>query len=275
MNREDLLIEPRALESMIDDESLRLFDATVVFDPGVDGTGHERYLKRHLPGAAFLDHAAISDGGAAYQYTLPDETALASKIGALGISNDSKVVVYSSGVICWATRIWWVLRYAGHRNVRVLNGGLAGWQGGIEAGECVYPPTTFEPNYSPDMFANCEEVMKAAGDGSACVINTLTPELYRGEADSNYAGHIPGSINESMFELTDRDGFLLDEESLRSRFSHHRTDERIITYCGGGIAATTNACVAKMLGFDDVAVFDGSMTEWIGRGLPVTKGDAP
>ncbi len=274
MRREDLLIEAEELAAMIDNPNLRLFDATVSFNQA-NGSDFDRYREKHIPGAAFLDHAAISSDDAELMYTLPDEPTLANKIGQLGITNDSIVVAYSAEAICWATRIWWVLHYAGHRNVRVLNGGLNAWQGEFETGAKLYEAAAFAPDFSPGMFADIEEVEKAAAGGGACVVNTLTPEIYAGEADIPYAGHIPGSINNSMFSLLDDSGRLLGNDELASAFEEHDSDKRFITYCGGGIAATTNACVAKLLGFKDVAVFDGSMSEWKSKDMPISKGSEP
>lgn len=275
MKREDLIIEAEELKQIINDPNLRLFDATVTFDPDAEVSDHERYLQGHIPGAAFLDHMAISVEDPNLMFTLPDEDELAEKIGALGVSNDSTVVVYSTGAICWATRVWWVLWYAGHRNVRVIDGGLAAWDEALESGENNYPPTNFEPDYTPSMFATTDEVEAAVSSGQACVINTLTPDIYAGDLDLPYSGHIPGSINNSMFDLVDKNGFLLSDELLHEKLIDRDPTERFITYCGGGIAATTNACIAKMLGFKDVGVYDGSMTEWQSLDKPIAKGAEP
>jgi thiosulfate/3-mercaptopyruvate sulfurtransferase len=87
------------------------------------------------------------------------------------------VVVYSTEMLAWATRIWWVLQYAGHRNVRVLNGGLQAWKGSLETAEDTYIATTFDTDLSPQMFASREKVISSITDGGACVVNTLTPEI--------------------------------------------------------------------------------------------------
>ena len=278
MDRKELLIEADELAALINSpeqaQNLRLFDATVVLDPNAEKNGHAKYAENHLPGAAFLDHAALSDATSNLMYMLPGEAELAQAIGNLGIGNDHTVVVYSTDMMPWATRVWWVLQYAGHRNVRVLNGGLAAWQGELETGSNVYPQATFTPELSPDMFATKEEVMQAIQNGGACVANTLTPEMYRGETGVFYDGHISGSVNHPMTELLD--GLTLpDNETLRVRFAAQMQGDRLITYCGGGIAATLNACVAKLLGIQEVAVYDGSMSEWLAEALPTSQGAEP
>ena len=271
MKREELLIEEEELVTIIDDPNLRLFDATVVLNPAAAETGHDRYLAGHIPGSVFLDHAVISDPNSHLMYTMPDEKTLGRAIGALGISKDTPVVVYSTDMLAWATRIWWVLQYAGHRNVRVLNGGLQAWTGALEIAENKYVPTTFNTDFSPQMFASKEEVLASITDGSACVVNTLTPEMYKGEADVFYAGHISGSVNHPFFELM-AEGYLLPDTTLAENLEQKMIGDRLITYCGGGIAATLNACVAKLVGVDNVAVYDGSMSEWMAEELPITTG---
>ena len=271
MKREELLIEEEELVAIIDDPNLRLFDATVVLNPAAVESGHDRYLAGHIPGSVFLDHAAISEPDSNLMYTIPDEKTLGEAIGALGISRDTPVVVYSTEMLAWSTRIWWVLQYAGHRNVRVLNGGLQAWKGALQIAENKYLPTTFNTDLSPQMFASKEEVLSSITDGSACVVNTLTPEMYKGEADVFYAGHISGSVNHPFSELMDED-YLLPDKTLAEILEQKMIGDRLITYCGGGIAATLNACVAKLLGVDDVAVYDGSMSEWMAEELPITTG---
>jgi thiosulfate/3-mercaptopyruvate sulfurtransferase len=271
MKREELLIEEEELVTIIDNPNLRLFDATVVLNPAAAESGHDRYLAGHIPGSVFLDHAVISDSNSNLMYTMPDEKTLGAAIGALGISRDTPVVVYSTEMLAWATRIWWVLHYAGHRNVRVLNGGLQAWKGALEIAENKYVPTTFNTDLSPQMFASKEEVLSSITDGSACVVNVLTPEMYKGEADVFYAGHISGSVNHPFFELMDED-YLLPDTTLAEILEQKMIGDRLITYCGGGIAATLNACVAKLVGVDDVAVYDGSMSEWMAEELPITIG---
>jgi len=271
MKREELLIEEEELVAIIDDPNLRLFDATVVLNPAAVESGHDRYLAGHIPGSVFLDHGVISDSNSNLMYTMPDEKTLGAAIGALGISRDTPVVVYSTEMLAWATRIWWVLHYAGHRNVRVLNGGLQAWKGALEIAENKYVPTTFNTDLSPQMFASKEEVLSSITDGSACVVNALTPEMYKGEADVFYAGHISGSVNHPFFELMDED-YLLPDTTLAEILEQKMIGDRLITYCGGGIAATLNACVAKLVGVDDVAVYDGSMSEWMAEELPITIG---
>ncbi len=280
MSRNDILIEANELMQAMDDPALRLFDATVFLAAGPDDlSARDKYNEGHIPGAAFLDHASLSDGSSDYMFMIPDETALAEAIGKLGISNDSRVVVYASESIMWATRVYWVLTYAGHRNVRVLNGGLGAWlaAGGDTSTEpALYPEATFTTSLSPSMIAGKDEVVAAMEDGGVCTINALPHSFYTGEADVPYAkmGHITGSISHPFSDLLDNEHYL-DDETLKARLAEKTSEARVITYCGGGIAATVNAVALVLAGHSNVGVYDGSMSEWLGEGLPTTKGESP
>ena len=276
MIREELLIEVEELQRTIDDPNLRLFDSTVLLTPQKSESGLSRYNDGHLPGAAFLDHAAISRKQASPMFMLPPETELAAAIGRLGISNNNNVVVYSTDSIMWATRLWWILKYLGHKNIRVLNGGRDAWTGALVKTPNRFEATTFVSNLSHGMIADKEEVLAAINDGATCMLNSLPHSFYTGEADIPYAreGHITGSLSMSFEKMMDGH-FLKPTETLAEEFSKYETSDRIITYCGGGIAATLTASCARLVGFDDVAVYDGSLSEWLEAGLPTTTGAEP
>lgn len=270
MNRTELLIESDELAAMIDDPDLRLFDSTVLL--GSNGDARETYLAQHIPGAAFLDHQSLSDPAAEVMFMIPPERELAAAIGQLGISNEARVVFYSTGELCWATRAWWVLRYAGHRNVRVLNGGISAWHGEMQSGENAYPEATFSTSLSPGMFASIEEVEAALKDHDTCVVNALFNGIYTGEMATPYSGHIPGSLNHPMHDFM-AGQYLRSDEELSKLFGEKLQQPRLITYCGGGVAATVNASAALLAGIGSVAVYDGSMSEWIHRDKAVATGD--
>ena len=273
MIREELIIEEEELLNSIGDSNLRLFDATVLLAPQGGDSGYSRYQAGHLPGAAFLDHAALSKQHTSPMFMLLNREELAVAIGNLGISNLNEVVIYSTDSMMWATRAWWVLKYAGHPNVRILNGGREGWSGELQTTEKSYEPETFIPNLSAKMIAYKEEVMTAINDSGACTLNALPYSFYTGEADVPYArnGHITGSLSLSFEHMMD--GHRLKPDSdLAEVFSDYDKNRRLITYCGGGIAATLTASCAQLVGFKDVGVYDGSMSEWMEEGLPTTVG---
>jgi len=155
MNRNEILIEADELLQKLGDKNIRIFDATVT---------NGAYLQEHIPGAVFFAHENFSEPESANRYTnvLPEDK-LAEQIGAIGISNETEVIVYACGMLPYAVRAWWVLRYAGHNNVRILNGGLSAWKqagGQVEKEAHQYPPATFQPQLRAWMYADKEEVLK-------------------------------------------------------------------------------------------------------------------
>ncbi len=271
MNRERIFIEADELLAKLDNANVRIYDTTILFfrnesDPA---TAYEKYLQGHIPGAAFFDHQKFSDLSSDYEYMiLPDEADLAKQIGHIGISEDAEVILYASGVIPSATRAWWILHYAGLDNVRILNGGLAAWKkagGKIEQEARQYEGVKFEGSFRPDMFASKEEVMAAMENDSVCTEYTIPLDMYEGL-------HIPGSSFLSCMDLMqEMTSFVLNDE-VASRLKEESQRERIITYCGGGIAATVNAIAHLIVGNENVAVYDGSLYEWMGEGLPTAEG---
>ena len=269
MNRDEMLIEADELLTKLDDPNVRIYDATILFfREESEATAHEGYVQAHIPGAAFFDHEAFSDAGSPYMYMIPPAEALGAQIGEIGIAAESEVVVYTSGYFPCATRAWWLLRYAGHDNVRVLNGGLAAWQaagGAVEQGEQRYPAAAFTCQLRPEMMASKEEVQAALANGRVCTVNTLNPESFQ-------QGHITGSTLLPCADLLDDMAGFKSNEAIAAHLQAEMDKERVITYCGGGIAATVNAMAHLMVGNPNTAVYDGSMDEWAGEGLPITTG---
>lgn len=256
MNREDILIEVDELFQRINGENIRIFDASIAED---------MYLAGHIPGAAYFNHEKFSDPNHRYEFMIPPEPLLAQQIGNAGISNDSEVVVYACGMLPYAVRAWWLLRYAGHTNVRILNGGLEAWKkagGQVESEVRQYAPVTFRANADPAMLADKEEVLASIEKDDVAIVNVLPQVSYD-------ASHIVGSICSSALELMEGMDSFRPTEELSEKLKGIARHNRIITYCGGGIAAAVNAAAHLMTGHTNVAIYDGSMYEWLGEGLPV------
>ncbi len=282
-----LLIEPVELADRIGASALRIFDATVFLKPAEKGyraeSGLESYREGHIRSAAFMDQiAAVSDTSSGLGFTLPAEDYLQSALRKLGINNDSQVVVYSTGHMMWATRAWWLLHYAGHASVRVLNGGYTGWQvvdGPVNQQDESYEPGDFTLRARPSTFVDQAGVLAAIGDPAVCTVNALNPGVYSGNAAMSYGrkGHITGSINLFYDDLLDGDRFRDAQaitESLRAKGLLEA--QRVVTYCGGGISATIDAFACLLVGKEEVAVYDGSMSEWVrDESLPMTEGEMP
>lgn len=257
MDRYAMLIEPEELLQKLEIGNIRIYDAAI---------SNDQYVRGHIPGAAFFDHEKFSDPDGKYEYTVLPETELTNRIGEAGIANDSEVVFYAWGMIPFAARAWWILRYAGHDNVRVLNGGLAAWKnagGQLEQEIRRYEPSTFKGQSRPDMFADKEEVLDALQQEEISVVDVLPLASYEG-------AHITGSSCISCMDLMHDLDSILPNEQLAAYLQKTAQSKRIITYCGGGIAAALSAMAHVMVGQENVAVYDGSLNEWIGEKLPMT-----
>ena len=281
----EYLISPAELAADLDNPKRRIFDATVYLAPASSGgyradSGLARFEACHVPGAQFLDLVkAASDTTTGLGFTLPPVEQLERLFRNLGVSNDTEVVFYSTGHMMWATRAWWLLRYCGHRNARVLNGGFSAWRKGR------HPTTrevstlgagTFEAQGETGWFADREAVLSAIGDPGTCTVNALSPDVFAGTSRMHYGrkGHIAGSVNVFYDDLMDH-GFLKQAAALRDALNAKGLLDapRVIAYCGGGISATVDGFACRLLGHGDVAVYDGSMAEWVrDESLPMETG---
>lgn len=285
-----LSVSPRWLHDYLNDENLVVVDATNHLPVPTDGpyvpeSGAQTYRAEHIPGALFADLLGdFADPAAAEPWTAPDHERFAAAAGALGIGDGATVVVYDQHDGFWATRFWWHLRYEGFDQVTVLDGGLPAWEAaGFEVTDVVPEPTprTFTGTRRPGLIRSTDEIAANLDDEGTVLVNVLDEATYCGEVDT-YArrGHIPGSISLPVFTLRDpATGALRPVEELRAEFESAGlldTDKRVVTYCGGGIAATGVAHALALAGRDDVAIYDGSMTAWAGKPeLPLVTGGSP
>ncbi|MDE0423006.1 MAG: sulfurtransferase [Gammaproteobacteria bacterium] len=280
----EYLISPAELAADLDNPTRRVLDATVYLTPASRGfradSGLAKFKACHVPGAQFLDLVeAASDTSTGLGFSLPPVSQLESLFRSLGVDNDSEVVFYSTGHMMWATRAWWLLRYCGHRKAKVLNGGFRAWRKGRHptTREVSPPPAgTFVAQPQPALFADKEAVLAAIGDPGVCTVNALSPDMFRGDSRMHYGrkGHIAGSVNVFYDDLMDH-GFFKEEAALRGALDAKGLLDapRVIAYCGGGISATVDAFACLLVGHGDVAVYDGSMAEWVrDESLPMETG---
>lgn len=256
MNQNDFLIQADELLQRIGDERIRIYDASM---------NDAAYKQEHIPGAAFFDHNRFTDPKSPYMGTLLPDEALIDEIGAIGISNDAEVILYACGMLPYAVRAWWVLHYAGHQNVRVLNGGMDAWKkagGTTESDIRLYQPSVFEGQTDPTLFASKEEVLAAIDAPDVATVDVLPLVSYEG-------AHIPGSICLPCLDLMSTMDYFLPLDQIATRLSEVSKHKRIITYCGGGIAAAVNAMAHVMVGHKNTAVYNGSLYEWLGEEMPV------
>ena len=271
------LVSTDWLAQHLDDPDLRVLDTTAHLVGPESGSavgwslrpGLDDYLAAHIPGAAFadiIDDLSEPDGGA---LSKPSPARFAAAAGRLGIGPGSRVVVYALDVH-WATRVWWLLRANGFDNVAVLDGGFRKWTAEgrpTTTGAESYPEAEFVGEPRPRLFAELDEVKRVVDAGSgACLINALSPQDHHAVETDNFArpGHIPGSVNVFMDTLLNQaDGTFKPVDELREILAGVLSRPgRKVTYCGVGIAATSDALALTLLGESDVALYDGSLHEW-------------
>ena len=276
------------LAAHVGDADLRIYDCTTFLHyevgtgkPYTVVSGRADYEAGHIPGSGFLDlQADLSDGSSAFRFTMLPLEELAQRFGRLGIGDNTRVILYSRKNAQWATRIWWMLRAVGFDNAAILDGGWDKWAAEGRASEVqpqTYEPETLTARPREDLFVGKDAVAKAIGDATTCTINALASDLHSGEnARYGRPGRIPQSVNVPTAALQLGDPKVLaDPETAATIFADVGADpaKRIILYCGGGIAATLDAFVLHQLGYENLTVYDNSMSEWAkDESLPIETG---
>lgn len=277
MNREhpEYLVQTDWLAEHLDDPSLRVLECTTILHPLPDGgyraeSGRATWAAGHIPRSGFADLTGeLSDSTSSLRFMMPPAEQFAAVMGKLGVGEGTRVVLYDRAVNMWAARVWWMLRAIGFDNAAVLNGGWRKWtlEGRpVSTEPCSYPPAKLVARPRPQVFADKSAVLAGVGDTATCILNALTEEQHRGSGGVHYGrpGRIAGSANVAARSLVDSTHAYLPLDELRKRFADAGVlaSGRVITYCGGGIAASSDAFVLAMLGHDNVAVYDASLSEW-------------
>jgi thiosulfate/3-mercaptopyruvate sulfurtransferase len=272
----EYLVSTAWLQEHLADPHLRVFDCTthLIPDPKITYTvrpGREDFERGHIPGARFIDlQADLSDSNHALRFMMPGADEFSAAMGRLGVGNDSRVVLYSTANVWWATRVWWLLRVFGFDGAAVLDGGYQKWvkEGRpVETGPAVpATPASFAVSEVRPLMVGKDAVRAAIDNGAVCTINALTAQQHSGAGGNSYGrpGRIAGSVNLPAAHLLDPDtNAFLPADELRRRFEAiGAMNTKVITYCGGGIAASADALVLTMLGHRDVKLYDASLSEW-------------
>jgi thiosulfate/3-mercaptopyruvate sulfurtransferase len=273
----EALVTTAWLQDNLEDANLRVFDCTtyLIYTPGTGKpyrveSGRADYAEGHIPNSAFLDlQADLSDTGSPFRFTILPPEELASRFAAHGIGDGNRVILYSRENMQWATRIWWMLRYVGFDNAAILDGGWNAWAAEgrpISTDNVRYPSAALTPKPRPELFVGKVETRDAIDDPSTCTINALAADLHSGSNDRyGRPGRIPKSVNVPAADLqTGPAKQFASPVDIQARFAlvGANKDKRIIIYCGGGIAATLDAYLLHQLGYENLAVYDNSMSEW-------------
>lgn len=270
-------------------QPLMVFDCS--FDLMAPASGMQQYLDQHIPGAVYasLDahlsaHGPAADGAAAAsggRHPLPNREQFARWLGNVGLRNDMQVIVYDRQGCNFCGRLWWMLKWAGHDAVAVLDGGLAHWTaaGGATASGATpaCPATTFQLQPSLRQLVSAEDVHAALGQGQT-VIDARAPARYRGDVEplDPVAGHIPGALNRPFTENLALDGRFKPSDLLRAELDSLLQDHdpaSVVHQCGSGVSAIPNVLAMELAGYAPVALFAGSWSEWCSNPLrPTAKG---
>jgi thiosulfate/3-mercaptopyruvate sulfurtransferase len=242
--------------------------------------GHEPYAAGHLPGAVYvdLDTELAGTPGVRGRHPLPDVAAFGAVMRRAGISGDSSVVVYDGGQGWAAARAWWLLRWTGHEDVRVLDGGLAGWSGPLSTELPVPEQGDFSPVPGALPVLDADGAAALARDG--LLLDARAAERFRGEVEpvDRVAGHIPGAVSAPTAENVAQDGRFRPPGWLTSRFAAlgaTEKDRRVGVYCGSGVSAAHEVLALEIAGIP-AALYVGSWSEWSeDAGRPVAKGPGP
>lgn len=277
-DRVDSLVTPAWLADHLDSPSVRILDVRgfVRHVPQPDGTeqivyegARPDYDAGHIPGALFVDWTTdITDPDDPVPVQVAPATRLAAFFGALGLRAEDHVVVYDQAGASLATRLWWVLLYAGHERVSLLDGGFDAWnaEGRPVTTEAPrFAPTAFPVRVRPELRRTAADALAASQTGSARLVDARAAHYYRGEiVRSGRAGHIPGAANLPSASLFKPEGGLRSDDELKALITAAGIDgdTPVIAYCGGGVTATSVLFALHRLGHTNWANYDGSWNEW-------------
>ena len=254
------------------------------YDLRDEAWGRRAYETSHIPGAAYASLDRDLSGaktGRNGRHPLPDPESLARTFGRLGIAGGVQVVAYDQDNGMYASRLWWLLRWMGHGDVAVLDGGLTKWIGEnrpLQSNAETRAPRHFEGAPRPGWMMTADETASAAGGRGWQLVDARSPDRYRGENETidKVAGHIPGAVNHFFKWNVRDDGTFRSAEEIRDRVRASIGDvsaERVICYCGSGVTACQNLLAFEHAGLSGARLFPGSWSEWSSDpSRPIEKG---
>ncbi|MFI9213736.1 sulfurtransferase [Streptomyces sp. NPDC053253] len=241
--------------------------------------GRPAYEAGHLPGAVYVDLDADLAGppGSGGRHPLPDVAAFGAAMRRAGVSAGRPVVVYDGGLGWGAARAWWLLRWTGHPDVRVLDGGLAAWTGELSEKTPEPEPGDFRPEPGALGLLDADGAAELARAG--LLLDARAAERYRGDVEpiDRVGGHIPGAVSAPTTENVDTDGRFLGADALRDRFTALGAagDTPVAVYCGSGVSGAHEVLALEIAGIP-AALYAGSWSEWSGDpARPVATGPDP
>lgn len=265
------LIDTATLAIHTSDPTWRTIDCRFKLDD--EGWGLREYHSAHIPNAAYAHLNRDLSGpttGINGRHPLPDPLALSRTLGRLGIARGVQVVVYDQDSGSFASRLWWLLRWMGHDDVAVLDGGFARWLAEARptaTGEERPSPQAFSGSPRMEMLADGNEVARLVSRSDALLLDARAPERYRGDIEpiDRVPGHIPGAVNHHFMRNVDEGGMFRPADALRQdlqRVLGQTPPDRVVCYCGSGVTACQNLVALEHAGLHGVRLYPGSWSEW-------------
>ena len=268
------IVSPEWLREHIDDPDLRIIDFRWYL---LGAKGRDAYDKGHIRGAVFVDLESVTgkDGGG--RHPLPSGVQFEVEMQRAGVRRGTKVVAYDDVGGSVASRLWFLLRFFGHKSQAVLDGGIGAWGGPLEKEEPAIAPGDFrsrEPDRSGIL--DFEGVRTLSG---VPIIDARAGERYRGEKEpiDPKAGHIPGARSAPWAENLGPDGRFKSPEALRKRFAELGIGDETgaVAYCGSGVNATHDLLAMELAGIKNGRLYAGSWSDWSSRNAPIATGSEP
>jgi thiosulfate/3-mercaptopyruvate sulfurtransferase len=271
------LIQPQALAAELANRQWAVIDCR--FDLQKPAWGREAWAQRHIPHALYanLDQdLSGSRGPRLGRHPLPQPQVLAATFSGWGIDDDVQVIAYDQGPGVYAARLWWLLRWLGHANVAVLDGGLGGWERAglpLTSESTARPARAFVARVDPGMAATAAQVAAALDSGALASGETLLVDArgadrFAGQNETldPVAGHVPGARNHPFTANQGADGRFLDAVELRRRWEATlagRSANELVAMCGSGVTACHNLLALEVAGLPGARLYGGSWSEWI------------
>jgi thiosulfate/3-mercaptopyruvate sulfurtransferase len=266
----DDLVSTEGLAGELGAPDLRILDATWCL-PAERRDPRAEFEAEHIPGAVFVDLDDVSDTDSPFPHMLPTEARLASRMQALGLGDAVRIVVYDNSPLHTSARIWWMLKRFGARHVAILDGGLPKWKAEgrpLESGRPAVHQGHFTPGLDRRGIASKADMLALVGAGSHEIVDARGPSRFSGEEAEPRpglaSGHMPGARNLPQGKLFNADNTFKRGEALRAAFEEAGVDlaKPMVTTCGSGVTAAVLLFGAHLLGKEDVALYDGSWSEW-------------
>lgn len=286
MSHTTLISAPQLQALIASDTPLMVFDSS--FDLAAPAAGHGQYLQAHIPGAVYvhldqhLSAAADDTPASGGRHPLPSRERFAQWLASIGFSNDMQAVVYDRNGSAFSGRLWWMLQWAGHAAVAVLDGGWAAWQaagGAVTQGEePARAPAPFTLHTPLCRLATVDTVLAGLGQATQTLVDARAPARYRGEVEpmDPVAGHIPGALNRPFTDNLTAEGYFKNAQTLRDEWQAllgECAPQDVTHHCGSGVTAIPNVLAMELAGFGKTTLFAGSWSEWCrDPARPVARG---